>query len=403
MSNPAELGDTTRVEFTESSILMESKLTASESPGSADSTVSDAAPTENFGIGKKQLVDQYKALLRAGGIYYPVAYQFLQELGRGRQGVVFLGLRQGARGCITRHAIKLFDPSIYPNARRYWTDMGRIASQISQLQSVRTPFLASRETYEESNGIGYVQMEAIDGMDLSHFVRKRQLERAKENASEAEWERFTNTIFRQQGENLSVQPGIAVYIMRQILRALEVLHEHGFVHSDVKPSNVMIDRLGNARVIDFGRAVRIGEKVSMLLGTPYYMAPETHRREPGRAQSDLFSVGMMGIEMLCGRNLMASNNEEELLAFKLELPDRLHEILPEHVRKSSTLVEILRGFIFQDPDRRFGSARAAESGPRGLLNMHRELARMEVDANYGRELEGYLSKFANPMTKRIEI
>jgi len=61
----------------------------------------------------------------------------------------FLGMRQGARGCITRHAIKLFDPSIYPGPEQYWTDMGRIAAQTSLWQIVSSPNLVARDVYEE--------------------------------------------------------------------------------------------------------------------------------------------------------------------------------------------------------------------------------------------------------------
>ena len=68
-------------------------------------------------------------------------------------------MRQGARGCVTRHAIKLFDPSIYGSAKKYWTDMARIAAQTSKLQLVKNPALVAPDIYEESNGIGYIQME----------------------------------------------------------------------------------------------------------------------------------------------------------------------------------------------------------------------------------------------------
>jgi serine/threonine protein kinase len=78
------------------------------------------------------------------------------------------------------------------------------------------------------------------------------------------------------------------------------------VHSDVKPSNIMIDRLGYVRLIDYGRANIINERLSFLLGTPLFMAPEMHRREYALSQSDLFSVGLVGLEMLRGEPLMAA-------------------------------------------------------------------------------------------------
>lgn len=354
-------------------------------------------------ITSQDLVERYRTLLEAGAIYYPVAYKFLHELGRGRQGVVFLGLRQGARGCITRHAIKLYDPGLYSNPERYYTDMGRIASQISQLQSVRTPFLVARETYEEANGIGYVQMEAIDGLDLRCFLQPTTLENARTNSTPKEYTRFTDVIFRVRDRQVCIQPGVVIHILRQVLRALETLHEYGFVHSDIKPANIMLDRLGNARVIDYGRATRIRERVSILLGTPHYMAPETHRRQPSLVQTDLYSVGLLGIEMLIGRPAVRGRTERELLASKLELPAQLEKILPRHVLDSDLFTRMLRNLVDPDPENRFENARAAEAGTDGLAALHRELIRMRVDADYERELEQFLSKVLKPRSKQVEL
>src|SRR5512136_1295824 len=116
------------------------------------------ALAEPAGMTRHHLIDNYATIIGARAIYYPVAYQLTGELGRGRQGIVFLGLRQGARGCITQHAIKLFDPGIYRTPEEYWTDMGRLASQISRLQSLQSPNLVPRHSYDETYGIGYSLM-----------------------------------------------------------------------------------------------------------------------------------------------------------------------------------------------------------------------------------------------------
>ncbi|HIE11554.1 MAG TPA: hypothetical protein EYP62_08065 [Kiritimatiellae bacterium] len=262
-----------------------------------------------------RLKENYRNLVEQQAIYYPVAYRFARELGRGRQGIVFLGLRQGSRGCITRHAIKLFDPCIYRSPKEYWTDMGRIAAQTSILQTIRSPNLVARDVYEETDGIGYVQMEAIPGFDLRFLLGSRHLEPVHQKSSPEEWSRFTDVIFRLGGVRPAVQPGVALYIMRQVLRGLETLHELGFLHCDVKPSNIMIDRLGYVKLIDYGRAIRIGERPMFLLGSPVYMAPEIHRREEFVVQSDIYSVGIVGLEMLTGHSLIERGrcSEAELL------------------------------------------------------------------------------------------
>jgi len=346
----------------------------------------------------ERLKENYHNLVREQAIYYPVAYRFVRELGRGRQGIVFLGLRQGSRGCITRHAIKLFDPSIYRSPREYWTDMGRIAAQTSILQTIRSPNLVARDVYEETGGIGYVQMEAIMGFDLRFILTGGHLERVRQASSPEEWSRYTDVIFRLGGPRPAIQPGVALYIMRQMLRGLEALHELGFLHCDVKPSNTMIDRLGYVKLIDYGRAIRIGERPLFLLGSPMYMAPEIHRRERFTVQADIYSVGIVGLEMLTGRPLIESGrpSESELLEIKRGLPDRIPQLLPDDVRRNETLVALLRRFVEFTPENRFGSASEAESSS-GLRIVHRQLTQLGKDTEYGRELEAYLEKLLPPV------
>ena len=353
----------------------------------------------------EQLRNNYEAIIKAGAIYYPVAYQFLRELGRGRQGIVFLGLRQGARGCVTEHAIKVFDPALYHTPEEYWTDMGRIASQVSRLQAIQSPYIVSRHAYDETYGIGYSQMEAIDGVDLRSFLSTEHLELARRNCSKQEWARFTTTIFNFENDRVQLRVGAVVYIMRRILRGLERLHDANFLHSDVKPGNVMIDRLGNVRLVDFGRAVMAGERVTFLFGSPMYMAPETHRREPGGYYSDLYSAGLVGLEMLRGEPLTdgSVSDEEELLRIKTDLPDNLFEMLPHSVRRRRLLIRILRRLVEPDPSVRFQTAREAESGDDGLVVVDKQFTKAGMDAQYGRELGDYLSKLVDTRTQRVEV
>lgn len=381
--------------------IFETVLRESTNPSALEPTQVMAAP---LGKGMPQLVANYRAIVQARAIYYPVAYRFTKELGRGRQGIVYLGLRQGARGCVTRHAIKVFDPSIYPSAKKYWTDMGRIAAQTSTLQTLKTPSLVAPDIYEEYNGIGYVQMERVDGVGLRYLLDGQHLARVQSLSTEKQWQTFTDVIFRPGKKRVSVQPGVAVYIMRRALRALESLHDLGFVHCDVKPSNIMIDRLGYVKLIDYGRATVTNEKLSFLLGTPLFMAPEMHRRETALVQSDVYAVGLVGLEMLRGEPLLTGTGltESELLQFKLTLCERLPELLPEHVRRNKEFVHVMRRFLNPDPQKRFATAQEAESGPEGLILVHKQLALLGQDTEYGRELEDYLTKLVDPRTGQVE-
>ncbi len=342
----------------------------------------------------EQLAANFQAIIKAKAIYYPVAYRFGRELGRGRQGVVFLGYRHGARGCVTRHAIKLFTPMLYSTAQRYWIDMGRLANQISRLQSVNSPNLLARDAYEETNGIGYVQMSAIDGIDVHQLIYGNHFNIARRCSTQSEWLHYTDVVFRFEAGKVRIQPGIALYIMRQTLRGLEVLHSSGYMHSDVKPSNLMIDKLGIVKLIDYGRALQINEKMSFLFGTPVYMAPEVHRRENWTLQSDIYSVGLVGLELLRGEPLLDATDmtEGDLLEFKLQLPDKLPELVPPHVSRNPDFLQLLRRFLDPDPSKRYDNAGLAESANEGLAILHKQLAISGKDSEYDRELADYISK-----------
>ena len=355
------------------------------------------------GLGTATLISHYKAIMQARAIYYPVAYRFVRELGRGRQGVVFQGIRQGARGCTTRHAIKVFDPGIYQNARKYWTDMGRIAAQTSKMQTINSPNLVAPDIYEEYNGVGYVQMEMIDGVGLRYLMDGRHVERAKAACPPDEWARLYDVLFNPVARgSLAIQPGIAVYIMRRVMRGLEILHELGFVHCDIKPANVMVDRLGSVKVIDYGRGTFTNEQQALLLGTPAYMAPEQHRREPASPLADIYAAGLVGLEMLRGKPLLDPKMPEpDMLALKMKLVDLLPDLLPDYVRRNEVFVGVLRKLLNPDPARRYPTAEAADAGRGGLIAVHKQLAQAGKDTEYGRELETYLSKLVDAQTGEV--
>ena len=360
-------------------------------------------PTGGDEVTMEDLVSNYDRIIEQRAIHYPVTFQFLCELGRGRQGQVFLARRVGARGCVTEHAIKVFDPRLYRTPEEYWTDMGRIASQLSLLHRIQTPTMVGRQTYEEAHGIGYVQMEVIDGLDLRRLLNPRHLEVARSRSTDLEWQVFTSAIFRMDDGYVSLQPGVAIHILRRALRSLERLHAMNFLHYDIKPANIMIDRLGNVKVIDFGRAVMVGEEVTFLLGSPMYMAPETHGRERGGPQADLYSLGLVALEMMRGRPLTddESATEDTLLSLKRRLPDTLWSILPPHVSANYALVNTLRRLLAVSPADRFESAKDAEVGRYGLNVIEKQLVRAGLDSEYERDLSAYLGKLVDGGSDRV--
>lgn len=111
-------------------------------------------------------------------------------------------------------------------------------------------------------------------------------------------------ILDEQGK---LAPERAVRIALGVLRALEFIHNHGVVHRDLKPENIMVDDDDQVKLIDFGIASLEGARrltytgYSQALGTPDYISPEQVKGKRGDARSDLYAMGVILYEMLCGR------------------------------------------------------------------------------------------------------
>ena len=97
----------------------------------------------------------------------------------------------------------------------------------------------------------------------------------------------------------------ALDIVIQCCEGLGMAHEHGIVHRDVKPANIMVDRYGRVKILDFGLA-KVGDvtrltKAGTTMGTPHYMSPEQVKGVDLNHQSDIYSLGVVLYELLCGQ------------------------------------------------------------------------------------------------------
>lgn len=94
----------------------------------------------------------------------------------------------------------------------------------------------------------------------------------------------------------------ALDVMIKVCHGLDFAHQRGVIHRDVKPSNILIGIHGEIKIADFGLAcfAELSPSESSTVGTPSYMPPEQVEGKPATAQSDLFSVGVILYQLLCG-------------------------------------------------------------------------------------------------------
>ena len=177
--------------------------------------------------------------------------------------------------------------------------------------------------------------------------------------------------FLEEKHNQPLPVPEALRIALQLCDALVYCHEHGVFHRDIKPENVMVQDNGDIKIIDFGIALLEGARrvtwrgLTGMVGTPDYMSPEQLKGERGTAASDIYAVGIVLYEMLCGctpfdgENVFAVMNQHitmdppSILQFNPDLPHELATVVMKAIRR--------------DPEKRFHSMQEMQHA---LQNLH---------------------------------
>ena len=173
----------------------------------------------------------------------------------------------------------------------------RFYQEAGHTGNLRHPNIVTVYDFGDENGLPYIVMEFLDGQPLDKIIRDRE----------------------------PLHLSAKLDIMEQVCAALAYAHLQGMIHRDVKPANVIVQRDGLVKLLDFGIA-RTGQQTAdrnmtrtgTLVGTPAYMSPERLRGDPFDGRSDIFSAGVMLYQLLTGA-----------LPFDAEYPAILHQILQE--------------------------------------------------------------------------
>ncbi|MFH0243415.1 protein kinase [Streptomyces sp. HK10] len=169
------------------------------------------------------------------------------------------------------------------------------------------------------------------------------------------------TVLDEDVARLGAMPGDkALTIVSEVLAALEASHEMGLVHRDIKPGNVMLNKRGTVKVMDFGiaRAMQSGvtsmTQTGMVVGTPQYLSPEQALGRGVDARSDLYSVGIMLFELLTGRLPFDADSPLAIAYAHVQeeppVPSSINRSLPPAV--DALIARALR----KNPDERFPTA-----------------------------------------------
>jgi tetratricopeptide (TPR) repeat protein len=203
------------------------------------------------------------------GTVFAGRYEIIEELGAGGMGKVY---RAHDTKLNEEVALKLIKPEIAVDKRT----VERFHNEIRNARKISHPNVCRTHDLGEAGKILYLTMEYIRGEDLKSLLHRTK----------------------------ALAVGSAVSLGRQIAEGLAEAHKQGIVHRDLKPGNIMIDKEGQAKIMDFGIARSLsgggmtGE--GAIIGTPEYMSPEQVEGKPADARADIYALGIILFEMVTG-------------------------------------------------------------------------------------------------------
>ncbi len=264
-------------------------------------------------------------------------YEVTEQIGAGGMGEVYRATDSNLKRSV---AIKVLPASVAGDADR----LARFQREAEVLAALNHPNIGAIYGLEKTPDFTALVMELIEGDDLSQRIARG-----------------------------AIPLGEALPIAKQIADALEAAHEQGIIHRDLKPANIKVRSDGTVKVLDFGLAKAMepaagsSPSVSMsptlttpamtqagiILGTAAYMSPEQAAGKPVDKRSDLWSFGVVVLEMLTGQPVFTGETVSHVLASVLK-SDPDWTTLP--VTTPSALRRLLRRCLEKDRKRRLSDA-----------------------------------------------
>lgn len=191
------------------------------------------------------------------GTTFAGRYEFIEELGRGGMGKVYKVFDKKINDEV---AIKILKPEISDDEKI----IERFSNELKLARKIVHKNVGRMYDINDEDGTHFITMEYVPGEDLKSFIKRVG----------------------------HLPAGKSISIAKQVCEGLVEAHRLGVVHRDLKPSNIMIDREGNARIMDFGIARSLKTKgltsTGVMVGTPEYMSPEQVEGKEIDRRSDIY-------------------------------------------------------------------------------------------------------------------
>src|SRR6267142_6814144 len=254
-------------------------------------------------------------------------YELLEEIGRGGQGVVYRAHQKSLNRTVALKVIGLGPWATEAHLKRF----RREAEAAANLDH---PFIVPIHEVGERDGCCYFSMNFVEGGQLDETVRR------------------TPMSIRQGAE-----------LIAKLARTVHYAHEHGILHRDIKPGNILLDTKGEPHLTDFGLA-RLVETESTVtrtleaMGTPSYMAPEQaagNNAAVGKA-TDVYGLGAVFYQLLTGHPPFAGGTTYQTMRLLLDTEPRQPRLWNRKIARD--LSTVCLKCLEKDPERRYSSALA---------------------------------------------
>jgi TolB-like protein/Tfp pilus assembly protein PilF len=254
-------------------------------------------------------------------------YELQEEIGRGGQGIVYRARQKSLNRMV---ALKIIALGHWATARH----LKRFRLEAEAAASLNHPSIVPIHEVGERDGCCYFSMNLIEGGQLDEVVRR---------------------------EAISIHR--AAELIAKLARTVHYAHEHGILHRDIKPGNILLDKEGEPHLTDFGLA-RLVEtestvtRTTEVLGTPSYMAPEqaSGNNVALTSATDIYGLGAVLYHLLTGCPPFAGGTTYETVRLVLETEPRQPRLLNPKVNRD--LSTICLKCLQKDPQRRYASALA---------------------------------------------